>query len=184
MFMALKTRERILASARSLIAESSKNLSAAQIARRSEISRSSIYEYFPSTHEIYGELLLRELADYRKVVGEAIELAESQESFIGKWVEVNLAYICDGRHAIARALMPLSSNSELVEEIRAAHIRLFSIFHERAKNFGLIISTNQMTFINSVIESAAKKIEGGATASDIEAETTAFIFRGIKTSTH
>ena len=76
--------------------------------------------------------------------------------------------------------MPIAVRTELRDEIRVAHIRLYGVLEESLCDSGLRISQIQFAFMNSVIETAAKRIEGGAPASDVESETTAFITAGLR----
>lgn len=179
--MGIQTRERIIAAARSLAMESSRaRLSAARIAKSSEVARTSLYDYFPSVDELLAEVLLLELQNYRNEVSVAINKGGTPLEIVTLWVRANLAFIIDGRHTLARGLMPIAARTELRDEIRAAHIQLYGVLEESLCDSGLKISQIQFAFMNSVIETAAKRIEGGTSASDVEAETTAFITAGLR----
>jgi AcrR family transcriptional regulator len=173
------TRNRILLSAKELAFQPSPLLNGAEIARNSKLARTSIYEYFASADDIFGEVLINELKDFRSEVLQQVSKSQSAVDFISNWVDYNLQYIESGRHLVARRLMPIALNSSLKIEIRTAHTALYSVFHEGCKKHNLEVSEIQMGFINSIIESAAKKIESGLLPLNVKQETTQFILKAL-----
>jgi AcrR family transcriptional regulator len=173
------TRERILFSAKELAFQPRPLLNGAEIARKSKLARTSIYEYFASADDIFGEVLVNELIDFRDEVLQQISKSHSASDFITNWVDYNLQYIESGRHLVVKRLMPIALKSSLNIEIRNAHTALYSVFQEGCKKHDLKVSAVQIGFISSVIESAAKKIESGLLPLKVKQETTQFILNAF-----
>lgn len=173
------TRKRILLSAKELAYEVCPTLNGAEIARKSNLARTSIYEYFASADDIFGEVLIAELLDFRTEVVHAISKSESATQFISEWISYNLQYIESGRHLVAKRLMPIALNSALKSDIAAAHISLFNVFNEGCRQHNLAVSETQLSFVNSIIETAAKQIENGLLSVNVRQETTDFILKSF-----
>ena len=177
--MKTSTRNRILFSAKELAFQPSSLLNGAEIARKSRLARTSIYEYFASADDIFGEVLINELFNFRSEVLQQLSKSQSASDFITNWVDYNLKYIESGRHLVAKRLMPIALNSSLKIEIRTAHIALYAVFQEGCKKHNLEVSEIQIGFLNAIIESAAKKIESGLLPLKVKQETTQFILKAF-----
>lgn len=154
-------------------------MNGAEIARKSNLARTSIYEYFASADDIFAEVLIGELIDFREEIALAISKSVDPSQFITDWISLNLQYIESGRHLVAKRLMPMALDSALRDEIKAAHKSLFEVFEQGCSQYEIKVSEIQLSFINSIIETATKKIESGHSPTTVRQETTKFILKSF-----
>ena len=171
-------RSQILESARRIIlANPHTKIRAHEIAERADIARTSIYEHFSSMNELMGELLLTELIEFRKELATRLGSISDVSEAAQQWVDVNLSYFSEGRHALVRALTPVAMNSMWKNEIRAQHIKLYEELKVSLEVIGYELSPLRFEFISAVLETAARRIENSEEPQSVREEVTTFILK-------
>jgi AcrR family transcriptional regulator len=176
-----KQRVQILQSARQLVlADPRSKLRANEVAKRANIARTSLYEHFASMNDLMGELLLNELMDFRVELRAKLSDTTDLAQTATKWVNLNLDYFTEGRHALVRALMPAAMNSDLKDEIRAQHIMLYEELRISVALCGYELSPIRFELITAVLEAAAKRIEIGSSSPElVRDEALSFIVKAL-----
>jgi len=175
-----KHRMAILESAREIVlADPKAKLKAHEVAKRAKIARTSLYEHFSSLNELMGELLLTELFNFRMQVRKELAAQQGLSQSIERWIDLNLAYFLDGRHALVRALMPIAMASDFKDEIRAQHIKLYEELKISLGENGYELSPLRFELITAVLEVAARRIENSDAPELIKAEAFAFINKAL-----
>jgi len=150
------------------------------VAARAGLSRTSVYEYFASSADLVADLVIEELQGFTAFLDEAVQGCDGPERSVEKWIESSLTYIEDGRHLLAKALNATTFPRVRAAEIGAAHRNLLAPLHRSLGELGVKDIQQALTFIQSVTDVAAKRIESGNDA-EVEIKTTTnFCIAGIK----
>ena len=173
-------RQLILESARHIIMTNpNSKIKAHEVAERAQIARTSLYEHFSSMNELMGELLLTELIDFRSEVALGLGSITDVTEAATQWVDVNLNYFHEGRHALVRALTPVAMNSTWKNEIRAQHIKLYEELKVCLAAIGFELSPLRFEFISAVLETAARRIEISDQPQTVRKEAIDFILKAL-----
>ncbi|MFM1910118.1 MAG: hypothetical protein RLZZ545_816 [Actinomycetota bacterium] len=174
-------REGLLEVATNLILEERfESLSIAKVAQAAGVSRTLVYEYFGNNGELIADVVLKEMADFAEFLdGEICALSSNLELCLQKWVELNLNYVADGRHLIARAMYSVDIDSEKSRQIRTKHLDLVKPISKVLENFGVVDIDIALSLMHAAIESAAKRIENGGDAAREIQVTSAFCIAGL-----
>lgn len=175
-----KQRQDILASARIVILNDPKSrVKAQEIAKRANIARTSLYEHFTSINELKRELLISELINFREEIRERLSDLTQSSEIVKEWINLNLNYFLNGRHALVCALMPSAINPYWKEELKGEHTKLYEELRLSLASAGYQLSPVRFELITAVLETAAKRIESSSAPEQIRAEAVSFISKAL-----
>jgi AcrR family transcriptional regulator len=155
-------------------------ITVASVAAKAGLSRTSVYEYFASSADLVADLVIDELEGFTEILSGAVQESQSPIESIEKWIESSLIYIADGRHLLAKALNATALPEGPSAAIGAAHRKLLAPLHSNLAALGIQDIAQGLTFIQSLTDSASKRIEAGFDAKTEISTTTAFCVAGIR----
>ncbi|GGD21948.1 TetR/AcrR family transcriptional regulator [Nocardioides daphniae] len=97
-------RRALLDAARALLADSSAAPSLAEVGRRTGLARTSLYQYFSSREELLDAVIADVLPRWSERIHAAMDAAPGPGAKVAAYVEVNLALVDEGEHAVVRGL--------------------------------------------------------------------------------
>lgn len=175
-------RNSLIETATSLILDSDGDeISIAQVAKATGISRTSVYEYFGNQGELIADVVLQELSQFANHLQQEIaQFRHEPYLAITRWIEISLAYVADGRHLIARALHSADIDVEKSRLIRAKHKELLQPIEAVISDLGIADIHQALAFIQAASDTAAKRIENGSDAEREIVKTVAFCIAGVQ----
>ena len=174
-------RSQLIEAAASLALESGGSaITVAAVASRAGLSRTSVYEYFASSADLAADLVIEELAAFAHALASATSEETTPLGSIEKWIQTSLEYIADGRHLLAKALNAIDLPRERAGQIGAAHRQLLAPLRAQLQAIGIQDCDAALTLIQSVTDSASKRIESGNDAESVISSTTDFCIAGLQ----
>ena len=152
----------------------------AAVAQRAGLSRTSVYEYFASSADLAADLVIEELDSFAERLTSAAEKSTEPLEAIELWIKESLIYIADGRHLLAKALNAIDLPRERAAAIGAAHRALLAPLRSRLAELGVKDIDIALSLIQSITDSASRRIERGDDAEDVISSVTTFCIAGIK----
>lgn len=144
-----------------LAATGSVEITMAEIASRTGLTRTAIYQYFSSVSDIFAELVINDMSDLVNDIQIAISAIESPTEKIRMWVHHSLAHLSSGEHAIVRRLSETKLPAEKRGIVRALHGQFMQSLLSPIKELELENTDAVCAYIASVTNSAANRIDLG-----------------------
>ncbi len=158
---AMRQRQ-IIDAAMSLALESgAPAVTVAAVAKRAAISRSLVYEYFSSSADLIADLVLEELEYYKNRLITAVHGVEDPYNYIELWISEALQYVADGRHMLVKSLNTVAAPEFRKAEISQGHRNMMATIIEPLKNISGAEVGVAVSYLQSVIDAAAKRIDAG-----------------------
>ena len=151
----------------------------AAVAQRAGLSRTSVYEYFASSADLAADLVIEELDSFAERLTSAAEKSTEPLEAIELWIKESLIYIADGRHLLAKVLNAIDLPRERAAAIGAAHRALLAPLRSRLAELGVKDIDMALSLIQSITDSASRRIERGDDAEDVITSVTTFCIAGI-----
>ncbi len=158
---AMRQRQ-IIEAAMSLALESgAPAVTVAAVAKRAGISRSLVYEYFSSSADLIADLVLEELEYYKNRLITAVHGVEDPYNYIELWISEALQYVADGRHMLVKSLNSVAAPEFRKAEISQGHRNMMATIIEPLKNIAGAEVGVAVSYLQSAIDAAAKRIDAG-----------------------
>jgi len=158
---AMRQRQ-IIDAAMSLALESgAPAVTVAAVAKRAGISRSLVYEYFASSADLIADLVLEELEYYKNRLTTAVKGVEDPYMYIELWISEALQYVADGRHMLVKSLNTVAAPEFRKVEISQGHRNMMATIIEPLHNIAGTDVGVAISFLQSAIDAAAKRIDAG-----------------------
>ena len=138
------------------------NITVAAVAKRAGLARSSMYEYFSSSADLIADLVIEELALYRKRLAQAVIGTEDPYQHIELWIAEALQYVVDGRHMLIKSLNAAAIPDFRRDEISQGHRNLMTTISAPLQEIGLTDIRGAMSYLQNTIEAASVRIESGS----------------------
>jgi len=151
----------------------------AAVAQRAGLSRTSVYEYFASSADLAADLVIEELDSFAETLTSEAEKSTEPLEAIELWIKGSLIYIADGRHLLAKAFNAIDLPRERAAAIGAAHRALLAPLRSRLAELGVKDIDMALSLIQSITDSASRRIERGDDAEDVITSVTTFCIAGI-----
>ena len=151
----------------------------AAVAQRAGLSRTSVYEYFASSADLAADLVIEELESFAQTLADASKESADQLEAIEAWIKGSLIYIADGRHLLAKAFNAIDLPRDRSAAIGAAHRALLAPLRSRLADLGVQDIDMALALIQSITDSASRRIERGDDAEDVITSVTTFCIAGI-----
>lgn len=155
-------------------------ITVAAVASRAGLSRTSVYEYFASSADLAADLVIEELETFAHALASATSGETTPLGSIEKWIRTSLEYIADGRHLLAKALNAIDLPRNRAGQIGAAHRQLLAPLRAQLEAIGIQDCDAALALIQSVTDSASKRIESGNDAESVISSTTEFCIAGLQ----
>jgi hypothetical protein len=95
------------------------------------------------------------------------------------WIKGSLIYIADGRHLLAKAFNAIDLPRDRSAAIGAAHRALLAPLRSRLADLGVQDIDMALALIQSITDSASRRIERGDDAEGVITSVTTFCIAGI-----
>lgn len=151
----------------------------AAVAQRAGLSRTSVYEYFASSADLAADLVIEELESFAQTLADASKESADPLEAIELWIKGSLIYIADGRHLLAKAFNAIDLPRDRSAAIGAAHRALLAPLRSRLADLGVQDIDMALALIQSITDSASRRIERGDDAEDVITSVTTFCIAGI-----
>lgn len=154
-------------------------ITVAAVASRAGLSRTSVYEYFASSADLAADLVIEELESFALALASTADEQLTPIEAIDQWIQSSLEYIADGRHLLAKALNAIDLPRNRAAAIGAAHRQLLAPLRSHLEALGLEDVDVALTLIQSVTDSASRRIESGIDTESVISTTRDFCIAGI-----
>jgi AcrR family transcriptional regulator len=151
----------------------------AAVAQRAGLSRTSVYEYFASSADLAADLVIEELESFAQTLANASNESADPLEAIELWIKGSLIYIADGRHLLAKAFNAIDLPRDRNAAIGAAHRALLAPLRSRLADLGVQDIDMALALIQSITDSASRRIERGDDAEGVITSVTTFCIAGI-----
>jgi AcrR family transcriptional regulator len=151
----------------------------AAVAQRAGLSRTSVYEYFASSADLAADLVIEELESFAQTLADASKESADPLEAIEAWIKGSLIYIADGRHLLAKAFNAIDLPRDRSAAIGAAHRALLAPLRSRLADLGVQDIDMALALIQSITDSASRRIERGDDAEGVITSVTTFCIAGI-----
>lgn len=174
-------REALLEAAVSIALESGSGaVTMGEVAKRTGISRSSVYEYFESSSDLIADVIVDDLNILAKVLATAVESESDPMARVVAWIDSVFGYISAGKHRLARELGAVSLPLARVSAVRQAHLRLVQPLIDALESGGVPNATACAMYVNGAIDAATRRIDAGCDADSEIMMTRAFVLAGVR----
>lgn len=149
------------------------------VASRAGLSRTAVYEYFPSTADLLAAVLAERMRDWIDHVTSLIAPEHSPEAAIRAYVRISLTMIHDGSHEIMVLLAAETLSAPTRRLLGDLHAQLAAPLEGAFATMGALDPTQSAYFAQGVVEAAARRVPG--TESELTRlidATTEFIIHG------
>lgn len=133
----------------------------AEIATRTGLTRTAIYQYFASVSDIFAELIINDMSDLVNDIQAAVSEIETPTEQIRMWVHHSLEHLSSGEHAVIRRLSETKLPAEKRGIVRALHGQFMQALLSPVKELELENTEAICAYIASVTNSAANRIDLG-----------------------
>lgn len=154
-------------------------ITVAAVASRAGLSRTSVYEYFASSADLAADLVIEELESFALALASTADEQLTPIEAIDQWIQSSLEYIADGRHLLAKALNAIDLPRNRAAAIGAAHRQLLAPLRSHLEALGVEDVDVALTLIQSVTDSASRRIESGIDTESVISTTRDFCIAGI-----
>ncbi|CAN1511039.1 AcrR Transcriptional regulator [Candidatus Nanopelagicaceae bacterium] len=174
-------QKQIIEAAMSLALESgAPSVTVAAVAKRAGISRSLVYEYFSSSADLIADLVLEELEYYRERLMSAVHGVEDPFAYIELWIAEALQYVADGRHLLVKSLNSVAAPDFRKDEIAQGHRNMMATIINPLKMIELEDLGLAISYLQSAIDAAAKRIDAGNEAAPEIRNAQLFALAGLR----
>ncbi|MBF9067286.1 TetR/AcrR family transcriptional regulator [Streptacidiphilus fuscans] len=155
-------RDALLAAARELLAEGGMEaLTFPNLAARTGLARSSVYEYFKSRAGVVEELCAVDFPAWAVDVAEAVAAQPTPVARVEAYVRAQLTLAGDPRHRAIAAISAMELDDAARERIRAAHGQLAGPIVTALTELGHPSPALAASLLQGTVEAAAKRLELG-----------------------
>jgi AcrR family transcriptional regulator len=174
-------QKQIIDAAMSLALESgAPSVTVAAVAKRAGISRSLVYEYFSSSADLIADLVLEELHYYKERLMIAVYGVEDPYVYIELWIAEALQYVADGRHLLVKSLNSVAAPDFRKDEIAQGHRNMMATIINPLKMIELEDLGLAISYLQSAIDAAAKRIDAGNEAAPEIQNAQLFAIAGLR----
>ncbi len=132
------------------------------LAQRTGLARSSVYEYFRSRAAVVAELSAVDFPAWAAEIAAAVAAAGTPAARVEAYVRAQLALAGAPRHRAVAAISVGELDDEARERIRAAHGQLVDLVVTALADLGHRQPGLAAVLIQGIVESAVKRLELGA----------------------
>ncbi|MFM1916509.1 MAG: hypothetical protein RJB01_24 [Actinomycetota bacterium] len=151
------------------------------VASRAGLSRTAVYEYFPSTADLLAAVLVEQMQSWIDQVSSLIAPEHSPEAAIQAYVRIALTMIHDGSHEIMALLAAETLSAPTRRHLGELHAQLAQPLVSAFANMGAPDPHQCAYFAQGVVEAAARRITATDNElSELVASATEFIIHGAR----
>jgi AcrR family transcriptional regulator len=156
-------RRALLDAAHALLQETGEAPSMAQLAERTGLARSSVYEYFGSRHEVMAALVVDLLPRWIEQIRAAVRAAPTPADVIIAYVSTNVALVAEGSHAPGEALAALSPGRHTDDSADRMHAEINEPLVERLTELGVEAPDSVAERASALVYASVRMVGAGQT---------------------
>lgn len=137
-------------------------------------------KYFSSSADLIADLVLEELEYYKKRLMTAVNGIEDPYLYIQLWISEALEYVADGRHLLVKSLNSVSTPEFRKDEISQGHRNMMATIIEPLQKISVKDLGLAVTYLQSTIDAAAKRIDSGKEAAPEILNAQKFAIAGLR----
>lgn len=142
-----------------------------QVARRADLARSSVYQYFPSADELLTAVVADVFPEWINGVHDRVSVAPTPGTRIWAYIEANIDLFSSPEQAVAQALSRIVSPQVLHPPMREFHLKLQVPLRQALSDLGEPEPDAMAALIDSLILQATHKLGSTDLLQQIEART-------------
>ncbi|MGH7911209.1 MAG: TetR/AcrR family transcriptional regulator [Candidatus Dormibacteraceae bacterium] len=170
----------LLETARQLLLEEGPGaVTPATVGARAGLARSSVYNYFRSSADIFAQLAQAAFARWDAQLRAAVAEQPTPEAQIRAYVRTMLDLATGGEHVIGEILGTLDLPAECVESIEEAHSGLLDPLRAALRELGDPDPETAAALAYGVLDAAIRRIDSGVRSQEIAAAAITFLERGL-----
>ena len=179
-----RQRQALLDAAARLIATSdAAGLSLREVAQEAGVSRTSVYDYFPSLGELLAALALDAFPAWTSRLQGAVSRARTPSTKVAAYVRETLALIASGEHRLAMALGELEVSAETRARLADLHGALVEPLREALNAAGHQGGAGDpevlVPLVYGTLNAAMQLVDSGVDPRHVTRTTTAFLSRAL-----
>jgi AcrR family transcriptional regulator len=152
----------------------------AAVAGRAGLSRPAVYEYFPSSEALLGELLLQEMTRWSTDITAIVSAAGSPADQVTAYVRSSLGMVASGRHRLSSVISPNDIDAEAARNLMALHHSLAAPLVGALAESGVAQPDRAAMLLQGVVQAAGRRIDSGADPETETATALAFVLAGVE----
>lgn len=178
-----RQRQALLDAAARLVASTDPaGISLREVAEEAGVSRTSVYDYFPSVGELLAALALEAFPSWTERLEGAVSRARTPSTKVAAYVRETLALMASGEHRLALALGALEVSADTrrrLADLHGALVEPLRVSLDAAGPQDLGDPDVVVTLVYGTLTAAMQLVDGGADAGKVARTTTAFLSRAI-----
>jgi len=159
-----RTQKRALVeAARSLLQESGKRPTLAEVGAKAGLARSSVYQYFDTADDLLLAVVDAQLPVWNEAIRTAVDAESNPGHRVLAYAWANLRLAAQGEHEIAKHLGQIQTKEVAAQKVRAVHAALRQPLITALEKCGIEDVPVAAAVIGGAINAALKQLEAGAT---------------------
>ncbi len=160
-----RRRASLLAAGRELaMSLGGRGVTMSAVAARAGLSRTAVYEYFPSTDALLASLAVEELRRWTDDITAALAGAPTPEEKVRAYVRASLTYVAEGNHRLAAAILQVPMPPECAAALGHMRDELATPLAAALDDLGVRDAYRAAAQVHGVVEASTRRIEAGAAA--------------------
>ncbi|WP_067900017.1 TetR/AcrR family transcriptional regulator [Nocardia vaccinii] len=143
----------------------------ADVARRTGLARSSVYQYFRSRQDLLIAVMEDSLPRWSARIDERMAQAADPAERVLAYVTANIELVDEGEHAIAQALATELSGGELAVRTEVLHDKLRTPLVTALIELDVPDPQTTAELVNAVVYAASRLVESGSDSAAVRART-------------
>lgn len=151
----------------------------AAVGARAGLARSSVYNYFRSSADIFAQLAQAAFARWEAQLRAAVAGQPTPDDQIRAYVRTMLELSAGGEHAIGAILSTLEVPDECLRHVEEAHAGLLQPLRDALGRRGDPDPETTAALVYGVLEGAVRRIDAGMRPREVAAAAVTFLERGL-----
>jgi AcrR family transcriptional regulator len=152
----------------------------AELAKRTGLSRPAIYQYFASREDVLAELLINEMADLSNEIERICESVQEPMERVRIWVHYSLAHLASAEHRLVRNISIQSLPEEKRGMLQSMHGYFMANLISPLKELGLDDPAAVCSLVYASVASTASRIDEGGDFAEEARSLEKFVVSGIE----
>lgn len=153
-------RDALLHAAATLLQRSG-SFTMAQVAREVGLSRTAVYKYYSSAHELVADVLIEEMSAWSDSLAQRADASATPEQQVHGWISGVLDYVIAGRHALLRSAGDIELPENRRDQLQTMHQAVMAPLVDALAQAGANDPVREARFVWGVVEAAITRIEAG-----------------------
>lgn len=150
-----------------------------EIASRSGLARSSVYEYFSSKDEILSAVCQAELPRWLEAIRKAMTRAKTPREKVAAWIRVQLRMVASGDQRLGAAMVASEVSPSMRASIAEVHSALTPPLIESLAALGWKHENLTASLVQGIVDAGTTRIEAGESSSVVIRSAVNLVLDGL-----